>query len=45
MSTTVTNFEFANDVVTSAESTDSQFVILNADKKVDIHAKARYASD
>lgn len=39
--TTVT-YEFANDVITSAESTDNQVIILNADKSIDLQAKARY---
>lgn len=38
---TTTTYEFANDVVTSADSVDSQILILNADKSVDLQAKAR----
>jgi len=40
VSLTTTTYEFAEDVITVAESSDLQVVLLNADKSIDVEARS-----
>ena len=40
VSMTTTTYEFANDMITSAESLDKQIIYLNGNRAIDMLAKA-----
>jgi len=40
MSLTTSTYEFINDVITSAHSSDKQDIFLNADKNIDLQVTA-----